>query len=62
LKKSSVRFFQKQPVFFCKRPAPEKMHKYAVSVSTKRREKQLEELQKTEETKMPIDLFDGQDA
>jgi hypothetical protein len=31
LKKSSVRFFQKQPVFFRKQPPPEKMHIYAVS-------------------------------
>jgi hypothetical protein len=31
LKKSSVRFFQKQPVFFRKRPPHEKMHIYAVS-------------------------------
>jgi hypothetical protein len=29
LKKSSVRFFQKQPVFFRERPPREKMHIYA---------------------------------
>jgi hypothetical protein len=31
LKKSNVRFFQKQPVFFRKRPPQEKMHIYAFS-------------------------------
>ena len=36
LKKSNVRFFQKQPVFFRKRPAHEKMHIYAVSRITRR--------------------------
>jgi hypothetical protein len=33
LKKSNVRFFQKQAVFFRERPSPEKMHIYAFSGS-----------------------------